>query len=95
MQNKSMEQTLKGREYKAVVDLGPVIESPNVTAAVFNNYKGRLYAYVAVVGDLFSVVDVERNVLVDLKEMPGIGTAYAHQIATEGKVYVAGDKGVL
>lgn len=95
MQNKSMKQTLKGREYKAVVDLGPVIESPNVTAAVFNNYKGRLYAYVAVVGDLFSVVDVERNVLVDLKEMPGIGTAYAHQIATDGKVYVAGDKGVL
>jgi hypothetical protein len=87
--------SLKGRGFKAVEDLGPMIGTPNVPAAVFNTYEGRLYAYVASIGDLFSVVDVERNLRVDLEEMPGVGTAYAHQVATDGKIYVAGDKGLL
>lgn len=87
--------SLKGRGFKPAEDLGPMIGTPNVPAAVFNTYEGRLYAYVASIGDLFSVVDVERNLRVDLEEMPGVGTAYAHQVATDGKIYVAGDKGIL
>lgn len=87
--------SLKGRGFMSAEDLGPMVGTPNVPAAVFNTYEGRLYAYVASIGDLFSVVDVESNLRVDLEEMPGVGTAYAHTAASDGKIYVAGDKGIL
>ncbi len=80
---------------KRMKDLGPIVGAPNVSAAAFNTYEGCLYAYAATAGDLFSVVDVERNLRVDFEEMPGVGTAYAHQVTPDGKVYVAGDKGLL
>lgn len=87
--------SLKGRGFMATEDLGPMVGTPNVPAAVFNTYEGRLYAYVASIGDVFSVVDVESNLRVDMEEMPGVGTAYAHTAASDGKIYVAGDKGLL
>lgn len=75
-------------------DLGPMVGTPNVAAAVFHTHEGRLYAY-ATSGNLLNVIDVESNSRVDLKEMPGVGNAYAHQAAPDGKIYVAGDKGIL
>lgn len=87
--------SLKGRGFMEATDLGPMAGTPNVPAAAFNVYDGRLYAYAATVGDLFSVVDVESNQRVDLEEMPDVGTAYTHTVAPDGKVYVAGDKGIL
>ncbi|GAA4291991.1 hypothetical protein GCM10023142_27010 [Anaerocolumna aminovalerica] len=87
--------SLRGRGFMAAEDLGPMASTPNVPAATFNTYGGRLYAYAAAVGDVFSVVDVETNLRVDLEQMPGIGTAYTHTAATDGKIYVAGDRGIL
>lgn len=87
--------SLRGRGFMAAEDLGPMASTPNVPAAIFNTYGGRLYAYAAAVGDVFSVVDVESNLRVDLEQMPGIGTAYTHTAAPDGKIYVAGDAGVL
>lgn len=87
--------SLRGRGFMAAEDLGPMASTPNVPAATFNTYGGRLYAYAAAVGDVFSVVDVESNRRVDLEQMPGIGTAYTHTAAPDGKIYVAGDRGVL
>ena len=87
--------SLRGRGFLAAEDLGPMASTPNVPAATFNTYGGHLYAYAAAVGDVFSVVDVESNLRVDLEQMPGIGTAYTHTAAPDGKIYVAGDAGVL
>ncbi len=87
--------SLRGRGFMAAEDLGPMASTPNVPAATFNTYGGRLYAYAAAVGNVFSVVDVESNLRVDLEQMPGIGTAYTHTAAPDGKIYVAGDAGVL